>query len=898
VTHTELESVAEAVSDGERVDWRAVRRRLSGEVPDEHLTNLEALSRLAEPGGAGEDVHEPIRDPVWTRVLLAFAIVQIALGIVGQIAYLPYTWPNFLRLLTVVSFAGVGVVLWRNRTNMRARYLGIVFLLFAFGFSRNPFGEFLKEWLTTPSMAALIPLLGKGLAVDAWAAFFVWRFAQRFPVTIRFTTFDRLAVVFARISFAVAVVLFALNVAGAFVALPDPAFAFTLANDEGQWYSGTVFLLAALALPVMLKRTADAPAQERDRVRLFALAMVGILPLCVEVILEGMVPRYADFLRARPTAVMIMVTVVTPPLIALSLVTAYSVLVHRLLDIRVAIGRGMRYLLARWMLVLLTAAPFGLLAWHVYTRRHDSIAAVLAGGQGAALLALAAVGGALLATRGVLLRLLDRWFERRGGDRSAMLARAGEQLRLVRTWSELVEAVDAATEGALNASAEVCLYESRKQAYVPLARGGLPLSADSALATLLTKEPSLPVLRTDGDRSLARLFPPVEREWLQGRQVCMVAPVRSMGVDRPSGIVILGPRRDALGFSRDDERFVSALVASAGIAFDNLRLKAGAFDGVSDDDFGALCTRCRQVTDAVDGVHVCACGGALQAASVPRRINGKFLVEALLGAGGMGVAYLATDLALGRRVAIKTLPAVSADALARLLREARTMAALSHQNLAMILGHESWRGTPMLVCEYLPNGTLQQRLTRGRVPPGPALTLGLQLLGALEYMHALGVLHRDIKPSNIAFAADDTPKLLDFGLAGLVERAQVSDGESTVRAPAMAATAPGGTVAYLPPEAFKGEAPTVQFDLWALTVVLFEMIVGRHPFAAGDETSYNISRGRIVVPPDIAEGLPRAVTALLWDGLRPAHPFDSCNAMRDALNAAHAAIDEEVRHAG
>ena len=175
---SQLESVAEAVSDGERVDWGTVRRRFAGEVPDDYLTNLEALSRLAEPGGGTGKVQEPVRDRLWVRILLAFAVVQIVLGIAGHLAYRPDSWVNVLRLLTIVTFAGVGLVLWRNRTNVRARYLGAVFLLYAFGFSRNPFGLLVEAWLPPSSIATL---LAEGLAVDAWAAYFVWRFVQRLP---------------------------------------------------------------------------------------------------------------------------------------------------------------------------------------------------------------------------------------------------------------------------------------------------------------------------------------------------------------------------------------------------------------------------------------------------------------------------------------------------------------------------------------------------------------------------------------------------------------------------------------------------------------------------------------------------------------------------------------------
>lgn len=214
-------------------------------------------------------------------------------------------------------------------------------------------------------------------------------------------------------------------------------------------------------------------------------------------------------------------------------------------------------------------------------------------------------------------------------------------------------------------------------------------------------------------------------------------------------------------------------------------------------------------------------------AALPARLADKFVLERRLGAGGMGIVYLARDISLDRDVALKTLPHLAAGAVARLRDEARAMATLNHQSLAVIYGLEEWRRTPVLVVEYLPNGTLAQRLTRGPFTPAEMIPLGIALARALIYMHARGVLHRDLKPSNIGFTAAGTPKLLDFGLAVLTEPAFGEDtADTTLSHPVRA-----GTSAYLPPEAFAGAPATATFDLWALSLVLREAITGVNPLA-------------------------------------------------------------------
>lgn len=887
MTDTRLQEVVDAVSDGERIDWEAVRRRFSDRTHAEYCKHLETVSKIGQLTGDAAKTEHDTRESRWVSVLITLALLQIVTGIAGAVLYREWTFVNGLRLLVLLSFAGAGVVLRQGSNHARARDLGAAFLLRAFAFSRPPTALFLTSWLPEAAVATSVSTL----AFDGWMPFFVWRFARRFPETSRFTRIDRIAIVFTNISGVIGTLLFALSV---WVAFTHPASGiartFSTTYAAGQRFFAITLALILPALPIILIRTRSAPADERARVRIFSWAMVvGSAPASLELIFEALVPSYTPFMLGHERLLNAMIVVFLVPLVTIPLVTGYSVLVHQMLDTRFVIRQGVRYLLAKWTLAVLTLTPFGFLASHVYARRNDSVASVVSDRRGVVLLLLVALGSALFAGRKYLIGWLDRWFDRTGADRTIVLARTGDALRLVRTRSELAASVADASERALNATAVVHFLDPRRQAYVPFGRGGLSLPAESAIGSILTQEPTLTLVRTDRDDSIARYLPRTERFWLHETNVSAVSPIRSAGVERPAGLIAFGPRRDAIGYSRDDEQFVTALASATGIALENLRLKSETDD--DDGEFGMLCERCRRVVDAVDGVTTCPCGGPLKSAAVPRRINGKFLVEALLGAGGMGVAYLASDMALNRRVALKTLPSVSADAMVRLSREARTMAALSHPNLATILGQESWRGTPILVCEYLHRGTLQQRLVRGPLSVDEALSLTLKLLDALDYMHRQGVLHRDIKPSNIAFAIDGTPKLLDFGLAGLMERSLSPTLREETTAPTMGTTL-AGTIAYLPPGAFRGEQPSVLFDLWATTVVLFESVTGRHPFAAGANTADNICRGRLAAPLDGDRDLPLEVSDFLRDALI-AHPhqyFESSMALRDAISAMRGAV--------
>ncbi|MCM3906049.1 MAG: protein kinase [Pyrinomonadaceae bacterium] len=226
----------------------------------------------------------------------------------------------------------------------------------------------------------------------------------------------------------------------------------------------------------------------------------------------------------------------------------------------------------------------------------------------------------------------------------------------------------------------------------------------------------------------------------------------------------------------------------------------------------------------------------------------QYKIISPLGAGGMGEVYLADDTRLGRRVALKFLPAhftQDKGHLRRFEQEARAVAALSHPNVCTI--HEvvqTGESRHCIVMEYVEGVTLRERISEGPMKVDEPLEAAIQVASALSAAHAAGIVHRDIKPENVMFRRDGYVKVLDFGLAKLTEtKYEPLDSEGETRVLDLK-TSPGmvmGTVAYMSPEQARGLPVDARTDIWSLAVVLYEMVAGQQPFDGATATDVIIS---------------------------------------------------------
>ena len=755
-----LDSVADAVAAGQAVDWHDVERVGTKTRDADLIRQLRIVSAIA----ATRRTQAP-RGPTWwdrtveagVAVVLTIAVAQLVLAIVGAPAALGRVgWPYIVNGF-IFGIGGV-VLLAGGGRDRRLPLLGALFLTIS-----SAFVIWLMPSAGTVLGGTLTDALG-ALQADAFLALMLWRFVREFPADTQRPGVRRVASVFVNVSFALGAVLFVINaigragdstMSGWLMALFE-----VLDHDHPERvYWPLLCAVAAPAIPFLLWKTRFEAYEDRRRVMLFVGALaIGLAPFLAAVVATPFVPALRDPLVQPRVGVVLYAALAT-----VVPATAYSVAVNRVMDLQFLIRMTLQYALARYAVWAVSLAPLVYVGLDVHANQQLTIAAYLERSRPTGPFALSTVGLTVLVLRQNLLRAVDRWFRLEPSNQSQTLARLEQRYRTAGSLRGVARALAEELSRALHAtSVAVLLVDDDGTELLPVEGTTDPIRSDSALIEILRSTRGDVRLDSQTLGSIERLLPPEDQKWLDDADAhLLLSLVGSTGV--LLGVVAIGEARTGLAYSAAHFALATAAIGQAALQIENRRLRGREADeshprtcpgaqGLDwHDEPAVYCPACSLVWNPE--TRRCSCGAATTAAALPMFVQGKFRLERLVGAGGMGVVYLAVDMVLDRQVAIKTLPLLRSEAADRLHREARTMARVLHPNLALIYGAEQWRGTPMLIVEYLDGGTLRDWIRRGPVPYVEAIDLGIVLADVLDRVHASGVLHRDVSRATSATRA-------------------------------------------------------------------------------------------------------------------------------------------------
>ncbi len=608
-----------------------------------------------------------------------------------------------------------------------------------------------------------------------------------------------------------------------------------------EWPAALVFPLGALAILAVVTRNYRAVQREDDRRRLRWVlwgTILGLTPFLTFRIttlaldIAGIRVNFAGWNAFANFA-----TVLIP------IAFAYAIIKHQVFDITFVVRRGLQYLLAKNALRFLLALPIVGLAYGVVVHRDEPIGQLLWINSPYLYLIGAAIVS--LRFRSQLTRWLDRRFFREAYDRQRILVELIDNIEKLESASSVSKLVSHELEAAFHPQCLFVWYREgdKRNLTLSYSPGGyvhtVELSPTSPLVQLVERAGTiveLTVAEPDAE-------PRTEREWLDQAGVRLIVPM--IGTERDVvGLLMLGDKKSEEPYSSDDQKLLQAIARQIAVARENVRLK----DRVDQDrrlrhevlahlNTGHInllkeCPTCGSCYDAA--ASVCAIDGTDLTLSLPveRTIDGKYRLDRLIGKGGMGAVYEATDLRLGRSVALKIMLGRAfgdRQALRRFEREAQACARLMHPNIVTVFdfGGIGADGA-FLVMELVQGRTLRTELDRrGHLPPAVIAVWFEQICEAAAAAHHRHIVHRDLKPENVVIASTVTGgevvKVLDFGLAKIRTATDETAG----------LTIPGvvlGTAAYMAPEQLSGGEVDHRADVFAIGVMVAEAIVGQRPF--------------------------------------------------------------------
>ncbi len=655
---------------------------------------------------------------------------------------------------------------------------------------------------------------------------------------------------------------------------------------------GALMLLASLvALIVRLVRTHDANARRRLQL-IFLSLLPGVMAFVVSYAIDMLQLGHPWKLGAKLLQM--------PATVLGSAIFTYAVIRHRLFNVRVLVRRSLQYAFARGTLLTLMSLPVIGLAGFLWIHRGDSLAVLLTGTPAIYVLLILPLV-LVIRYRKRLLEAVDRRFFREQYDARHLLLHV---VSIIRGGSDMLALSRAALDEIDRAlhPKHLSLWQLDPEG-AALHRGFSrgenemkmvePLDTTGTLATLLATDDEPLDVHSRHTRALLQRLPQTEREWLSSTEAYLLVPL--LIEKRLVGLIVLGERKSEEPYSSEDAELLRTLGAQLAMTLDYTRLKqspslvwspstSSAPIHLHLSDVLQLCPRCGRCY--ADDEAKCEVDDQtlVPESGVPRIIEDKYVVTRLLGRGGMGSVYLATQKRLNRPVAIKVLLSHlvgSASMRTRFEREARIVARLRHPAIVTI--HDFGvlpSGHAYLVMEYLDGETLRKTIMAGPQPLEKALALVRPVGDAVDAAHRAGVVHRDLKPENIMIVREHdarmTPRVLDFGLAKMTgpigedDATQVQSGQSAGVV---------GTLMYMAPEVLSGHLADARSDQYSLALIAYELLAGEHPLGMATDLA-SVVRGHTDLPMiPIAERVrvPRAIGATIDRALskKPADRFGS-----------------------
>lgn len=613
----------------------------------------------------------------------------------------------------------------------------------------------------------------------------------------------------------------------------------------------TVYVLAGFGLLIYNYFTLE-DLNHRRRLRVLVWgSMIGLLPsLFAFPLLYS--PTLQDAAGETMTNVIGYMAIFLIPIFPLSF--TYAILRHQMFDIRVIIRNGLQYAAARGALLYMIPGVIAVLVLDLLLHRDQTLGTLLAqrGWQYGALIGLAYFAHS---KRQSWMEALDRRFYRERYNAQQLLRETVDEIRTASSMEDIAPRVVARMEAALHPEfAALMLYRAGSGSYhaVAIAPPTMHLPEVSAHSKLMTVFRALgkPLMVSLNESSwLKQQLPHNETEFLRASNIHLLVPISTFDQNADiEALLALGGKRSEEPYSNEDQELLAAIAGA-------LALLPGLQSSRQSPNLVNPAAQAAPMAFATPGAEECprcSCcfepgtarcpqdGELLKQTSTPRKLASRYHLEKTLGQGGMGKVYKALDTALERVVAVKVIRddlIRDTEMAERFRREARSAAALTHSNLVAVhdFGLDGERRA-FLVMEYLEGNSLRGALrAKGRFEPLRALTILRAVSSAMQAAHQRQLVHRDLKPENIflvSHGSGEMAKVLDFGIAKFLPQASHENADTLTHADS-GLTTPGllvGTPFYMSPEQLRGGAVQASWDIWALSIIAYEMLTGAYPF--------------------------------------------------------------------